>query len=267
MKIEILLSCMHQKDASIIQRTHVQSDILIINQCDIDMESKFSFIDARGNQCESRMIYTSERGLSRSRNMAIREAKGDICLICDDDELLIDGYVDVIAKAFVKYPETDVITFALNYPPKIFPTVEKKVGYIRAMKTNSLQIAFRRRSIVENHISFDVTMGSGSGNGCGEEVRFLFDCLKKGLNIRYVPQVIASVKQEGSKWFDGYTNVYFLNKGYSNRKLLGLLGAWLYSIEYAIVKYKRYKCDNTFWNAVYYQLKGTLFQWKKKNNV
>ena len=90
MRLEVLISCMHQKDASIIQRTNIQSDVLIVNQCNENREERFDFKNKKGELCIARMIYTAERGLSRSRNMALRNAKGDICLICDDDEILED---------------------------------------------------------------------------------------------------------------------------------------------------------------------------------
>lgn len=36
MTLNILISCMHQKDASIIKRSNVQSDVVVVNQCDHD---------------------------------------------------------------------------------------------------------------------------------------------------------------------------------------------------------------------------------------
>lgn len=43
MRLEVLISCMHQKDASIIQRTNIQSDVLIVNQCNENREERFDF--------------------------------------------------------------------------------------------------------------------------------------------------------------------------------------------------------------------------------
>lgn len=261
MTLEVLMSCMHQTDASIIERTNIQSNVLVINQCDRNSYQEFEFVNKHGEVCKARIIFTTERGLSKSRNMALKNAKGDICLICDDDEILENNYVESITSAFAKYPDRDILTFIVNTPQKrLYPSRAKKIGYIGAMRTASWQIAFRRRSIVDNNISFDEKMGSGTGNGSGEEIKFLFDCLKKGLKIRYIPQLIASVAQTDSKWFKGFTNTYFLNRGYSNRRILGLLLSWLYSIYFSITKYRTYCSDNTFWNALFYQIKGTIIK-------
>lgn len=252
MKLEVLISCMHQSNFGIVERTRVKSSALVINQSDSNEIAQVNY-----NGYVVRMFSTIERGLSRSRNMAITNAVGDICLICDDDEVLEDDYVETILSAFDKYAEADILTFKVNSPQKhSYPSKTKKVGYIGAMKTASWQIAFKRKSIVDNNIRFDEKMGSGTGNGCGEENKFLFDCLKKKLKIQYVPYLIASVAQTDSKWFKGYTNIYFYNRGYSNRRLLGLPLAWLYGIYFSIVKYNEYKADNTFWNALRYQLRG-----------
>ena len=258
MILEVLLSCMHQQDVSIVKRTNVQSNVLIVNQCSINKREILEFCNRKGKSCRIVMLHSMERGLSRSRNMAISNATGDICLICDDDEILVDGYNDIIINAFQKYPEASVITFALDYKNKKFPLKEKKVGYFRAMKTNSIQIAFRRDQILRNSIQFDVTMGSGTGNGGGEEVRFLFDCLKKGLKIRYIPKIIASVANNGSQWFQGFSDKYFLNRGWSNRRLLGLPLACCYAFYFSIKKYPMYRSDHTFWNALFYQLRGSF---------
>ena len=54
------------------------------------------------------MIYTTERGLSKSRNLAIANAKTDICLICDDDEIFVDNYEEIILNAY--YENKNVLT-------------------------------------------------------------------------------------------------------------------------------------------------------------
>ena len=83
MTFNILISCMHEKDTSIIERSNVQSDVVVVNQCDLDSVEEFDFVNKKGKTCHAKFINTTERGLSRSRNMAICNAWGDVCLICD----------------------------------------------------------------------------------------------------------------------------------------------------------------------------------------
>ena len=43
MTFNILISCMHQKDASIIKRSNIQSDVVVVNQCDHDSIEEYDF--------------------------------------------------------------------------------------------------------------------------------------------------------------------------------------------------------------------------------
>ena len=111
MNLEVLLSCMHQSDASIASQVNLQSDAVIVNQCDIDNTVEVSFNNSAGNPCKIKFISTKERGLSKSRNMAIRNSRADLCLIADDDECLDTDYPQTIIEAFQKYPQADIIAF------------------------------------------------------------------------------------------------------------------------------------------------------------
>ena len=91
LKLEVLISAMNQNDLSIADRSLCDSDVLIINQT-----NKNSFCEADRDFGHIRMLSTTERGLSRSRNMAINMARADICLFCDDDEILDKNYHNIL---------------------------------------------------------------------------------------------------------------------------------------------------------------------------
>ena len=165
MTLELLISCMYQNDISIVTEDKLQCDVLVINQCNKD-----DYSESMVNGYRVRMISTRERGLSVSRNMAINNSQADICLICDDDEVLMPDCAKNILQAFERHPKADIITFALRYGEKKFANIEKEVKYVEAMKTSSLQIAFRRKKIQKHRLSFNIKMGSGTGNGGGEEI-------------------------------------------------------------------------------------------------
>lgn len=208
-KLEILLSCMHQT-ADIIKRSNIKCNATIVNQCDKDDKRIFEFYCNEGTSMIN-WIDSSKRGLSRSRNMALHSASCDYCLISDDDEVFVDGVDKIIEKAFRENSQSDVLIFKLNNWETKYPSHTKNVGYIQAMRTASYQIAFRRAKIVENNIFFDEEMGSGTGHGAGEECKFLFTCLHKGLRLTFVPKTIATLRTGSeSQWFSGYDSKYFL---------------------------------------------------------
>ncbi len=247
MGLEVLVSCMYQDDCGIVQRSGITSDVLIINQCNKD--EYVQFVGRNGQNI--RMISTSERGLSKSRNLALKNAKGDICLFCDDDEQLTPTYSKVIETAFSDNPHADLIAFWVDIPSKRGKEIKKvkRLNYLDVLKTSSVQIAFRRESILKNEIFFDELMGSGTGNGGGEEVKFLINCLQKKLRILYLPQLIGSVSQTESRWFHGFTPQFMRNQGWSSRRILGEFWGYLYILLFLFRKYNLYKNDCSFIRA------------------
>lgn len=258
MKLEVLLSCMRQTDMSIAERSHIQSDLLIINQSgQNDYKEK-----KLGMYC-CRMISTTERGLSRSRNMALKNAKGDICLICDDDEVLDEGYQEKILNAFKQYPQADLLAFIVSvseagYDTKKYRDHVGKLNYFTSLKISSYQIAFKRQAILEKSIMFDESIGSGASTAGGEENIFLHDCLKKGLQLWFVPVHIAYASQEVSQWAHHlFTRTFFEDRGRFTKKLWGGHSfAFAYAFFYAMKKYPRYKHKTTFRIALFAMLKG-----------
>lgn len=254
-KLEILLSCMHQT-ADIIKRSNIKCNATIVNQCDKDDKRMFEFY----NNEETSMINwidSSKRGLSRSRNMALHSASCDYCLISDDDEVFVDGVDKIIEKAFRENSQSDVLIFKLNNWETKYPSHTKNVGYIQAMRTASYQIAFRRAKIVENNIFFDEEMGSGTGHGAGEECKFLFTCLHKGLRLTFVPKTIATLQTGSeSQWFFGYDSKYFFWHGWAIKRILGTHLAMVYALYTAVTKYSIYSKNLTPILAIKQMFKG-----------
>ena len=258
--VEVLISCMHQKDTSIIERTNIQSDVVVVNQCDVDKIEEFDFINKRGETCHAKFISTRERGLSRSRNMAIRNASGDICLICDDDEILKDDYPQLILDTYNSNIKCDFITFNIAIAERQFPNKKLKVGYIRALKTASWQITFIRNTIIRQGINFDVEMGAGITLGGSEENRFLFDCLNVGLKGIYTPTVIGTVHTVNSTWAVTKDNFprYFKDRGCAYRKLMGPFIGSLYILYSSFRKYSQYTNYCSFLTSIKLQFDGML---------
>src|SRR5690554_1166592 len=108
MKKSILLSTMNS-DESIIERVNIQGDAVVINQTDYDDKKT---IDVEKGLVK--FISVRDRGLSKSRNMAVRETDADICYFSDNDLTFVDNYLDIIDKAYDKFPDASVIAFRVD---------------------------------------------------------------------------------------------------------------------------------------------------------
>ena len=264
MNLEVLISCMNQQDMRIAEQTGIQTDALIVNQCMQAESSEDVSLDCNaievqnGSRGNIRMIRSNTRGLSKSRNLAIQHAAGDVCLLCDDDEQLDRSYENIILKAYEALPDADIICFRISNQPSRLTQKTQRLTKWTAMRIASWQITFRRESILKSGIRFDEDMGAGTGNGGGEEVKFLRDCIKAGLKSYYVPKSIGTVAQTDSTWFKGFDRDFFYKRGITNRYMLGLPLAVLYAAYYTFVKRELYKDYVTPWQSFKYTLDGII---------
>lgn len=236
MTLEVLMSCMHQQDGILVHKSRLTGNVVMINQCDREDYAEYSAANST-----VRMFSTTQRGLTKSRNMAINQAWADICLLCDDDETFVPGYEKAILRAYEENPQADVIIFKMVNRPPSFADKVMRLRFPQTIKVSSWQISFRRERLLASGVRFDELLGAGTGNGAEEELKFLLDCERAGLVIYYVPVPIASVAQEASTWFGGFTETFFENRGATTRYILGSGLASLYAIYYVVRKRSMYQ--------------------------
>lgn len=251
MTLEVLMSCMHQNDDTLVHNSKLTGNVLMINQCDHEDYVEYTTVSGT-----TRMFSTRDRGLTRSRNMAIANATGDICLICDDDEVFVPDYERAILKAYRDHPQADIIIFKMANRKPSFPDRVMRLGFPKTMKVSSWQISFRRERLLETGVRFDPLLGAGTGNGAEEELKFLLDSQRAGLIIYYVPVVIASVAQEASTWFSGFNETFFENRGATTRYILGTGPAVLYAVYYVLRKRALYQQNLSSGAALRATLRG-----------
>lgn len=234
-KTEILLSCMFLSDSKeMIKRSHITSDTVIINQCNEENYKEENICNAL-----LRTFSVTDRGLTKSRNLAISKSQADICIICDDDEIFNEGYEKAVSSAYDALPDADIIIFDMVDRPLKWGNSIKRLGYIDLMSVSSWQITFRREKLLASGVLFDENMGAGSGNGAEEEFRFLTQCRKAKLRIYHYPFRLASVAQTQSTWFKGFDEEFFVNRGNTTRYIMGLPLSVLYAAYYAFAKRKQ----------------------------
>ena len=141
------------------------------------------------------LINVNQIGLSKSRNLAIENAKADICLLADDDIVYENNFESIIINAFNLNPSADIITFKMNdfkgNSFKDYPII-KKHNKKSLSFVNSVVIAFRRNSIISNKVFFDENFGLGSTFQTADEYVFLRNALNLNLNIVFHNEVILS---------------------------------------------------------------------------
>lgn len=211
--VEVLMAVMNEKDLSIVEKSNIHSDVLIINQTNYnhfeEYKREFGLV---------RCLSVKDKGLSRSRNLALDLAKGDICLLCDDDVIYTDNYVEIVQTAFAKIDKADIIIFekigsryCANERSNYAKHIKKAPWY---KNYPSVVIAFKRKSILDNQICFHTLFGAGAVYEHGEDFLFCRQCVQKKMKIYIYPKII--LKLEGlqkSTWFRGYDEKFFFDTG------------------------------------------------------
>lgn len=248
--LEILISCMNQKNFDLLDKSNINSNALMVNQC--DRNEILEEVKGTGHR---KMICSTQRGLSRSRNLAMEHATGDIILFADDDEVFEEDVEKIILEAF-SVTDADIIAFDLRNYTKNLKRKVHKLTLFETLKISSCQIACKRKAIQKINLVFDVNLGAGTPNGAGEENKFLWDAYKAGLTIFYYPVYIAQLNQKESTWFAGFNKAYFYERGKVTGYFMGKSLAFLYAMYFIVTKYRLYKKDCCFMEALTSILKG-----------
>lgn len=228
-----------KNERDLIKRMNIKGNCVVVNQMSNHNEINRHTIN---EDKECIWIESTEKGLSRSRNQAIEFSNASISILADDDLTYRDDYEKIISNAYKENPQYDVIVFKVDskgFHFKNYSSKKRRLGYLSSMKVSSVQITFRT-NVIRDNIKFNKDFGSGSKFLMGEENIFLFDCIRKGLKVLYVPETIAELEQGESTWFSGYNEKYLIDRGASFYAMSPVLHPLLI-VQFAIRKRDKFK--------------------------
>lgn len=227
MILEILISTMYRKDFSFLEKmfpdNYEKYQILIVNQTDSESILKSDLENIR-------VINSFDFGLSKSRNLAIQNSIGDICLIADDDIEFLSNFEQIIIDSFNALKQASVILFKIeaftgeSYKP--YPQISKQLYRKKDIETaSSIEMTFKRRAVL-NRFYFNTSFGLGTNFPHGEEYLFLKQVLESNLEIHFQNKVIVKhslerstsnigsddfVKTQAALYFHDYKNLAYLH--------------------------------------------------------
>ena len=225
--------------------------VLLINQSDfIGVEESKSV----------RMISTTERGSSKSRNMALANVEAEYAIFADDDVAYVPDAEAIIASYFVDYPDADIVTFQIATPDggKFNPGYSNNIywhNWRTILKCASIEIAFKTQKIKASGLALDEKFGLGSKYRVHDEVIFLKDALGAGLKILYVPVPIVIHPAESSG--TNFTRDLIYSKGAAFVRLFGVKGMF-FNLLFSVKKYPIYKRQVGFFYFVCNMFRGSI---------
>lgn len=221
MKVQVLASVMNQNPETIAEKMNLDSDAVIINQCD-SFESRET--EYRGHRVQ--FFSFPDRGVGRSRNEAILRADGDICLFSDEDIVYEPGYAEAIAEEFEKNYDADMILFNVTISEERQTyriSARKRVHWYNCGRYGAVSFAIRRESLLSSGVTFSLLFGGGARYGSGEDSLFLKEFMSKGYKVYTAPVTIGREESRESTWFSGYHKKFFFDRGVLYRYLYGRL--------------------------------------------
>ncbi len=221
MKVQVLASVMNQSIEQIAEQMNIDSDAVIINQCDRLQQEEMEY---KGHQV--RFYSFPDRGIGRSRNEAIMRADRDICLFSDEDIVYENGYEQAIVAEFQCNPKADMILFNIEVEEErrtYHITERKKVHWYNCGRYGAVSFAVRRESLLASGVTFSLLFGGGAKYSNGEDSLFLKEFMDKGYQVYTAPVTIGRERPSESTWFAGYHEKFFHDRGVLYHFLYGRL--------------------------------------------
>lgn len=192
MKFEILLSTMFQTDLGFLDQIFCNNtindyNILIINQT---TESKI----LQSNATNIRVINSFERGTSASRNLGIKNAKGEICLFADDDTIFKPNFKNTILNSFEKHPDAYMVTFEAvdkNNNPHLNYCISGLHNKKTLRTIHMIVMAVKPKLLLEKNILFNEYFSLGGKFSGATEYVFLRNALYQNLKSYHQKKVIV----------------------------------------------------------------------------
>lgn len=190
--LEVLVATMNRTSMDFLYRMFSKSGldgfkVLVVNQTE-------NIAILKSNRPNIRVINSFEKGISKSRNLAIRNAEGPLCLNTDDDVVFEKDFAEKTVEAYNKF-HYPILTFkTLTTEGKDYWKYPKHSmthnRHVR-QKTLSIEISFKLSEIRDKELFFDERFGLGAQFEDGENFIFLSDAVKEGLTPSFVPDFIT----------------------------------------------------------------------------
>jgi glycosyltransferase involved in cell wall biosynthesis len=245
--IEILISTMNQDSLDFLVpmfpfKHFSNFSILIINQTQNEkiLTSSYSKV---------RVINSFEKGLTKSRNLALDNAVGRILVIADDDIVYQEGFIAKIMSAYDKFPEAAVINFSVVNSNrdliKKYPSGSKvNLNIFDILNVSSIEMTLNKKNIDISKIRFDESFGLGGAFEMGEEAIFLSDFKKKHQQLIFDSQIIVMHESQTSSEKKNITNKYYIQGALFSRIFKKKYIFWLFIKLFFDLKQKKIQFKN-----------------------
>ncbi len=185
----------------ILQGETVPAEILVVDQGN-NPETAERVQERQGGPVLVRWFHQREKGLSVSRNAALRGARCPVLAVTDDDCVPDSQWLAAISRVFALSPELAAVTGRIlplgPESPHLYPvssrtsTVRRRYrGKMAPWGIGSGANTTFRREWIERIGPYDERLGAGTPGGAGEDVDLIYRLLRAGGEIQYEPDAVV----------------------------------------------------------------------------
>lgn len=247
MRLQLLVAAMHTDATTLIKNMQIDSDAIIVSQGD---HYGYEELEYQGHKI--RYFAMAERGVGQNRNTSLLRADGDICLFADEDIVYEKGYAQTVLAQFEKHPEADMLVFNVQAAEGRETYHTESFGRVRWYNCGrypTYSFAARTEKLHKKNITFSLLFGGGAKYCNGEDSLFIAECIRKGLKVYKVPDLIGRENGRASTWFKGYDRKFFFDRGVLYSHLYGPL-AKIMAFRFVFTK-KSLICSEISWKKAY----------------
>lgn len=227
--IEILVSTMNRSSLDFLKSmfpSHFSDySILIINQTTQDNLLQSDYPNVR-------VINSFEKGLSKSRNLALQNAKGKLCVIADDDIEYKNDFQVKILKVFNENPDAAIASFRVEKPDGTLFKKYSVTGLINPYILQLLNIMsvemVLNKTVLQDKVKFDERFGLGAQFTMGEEGVFINSLLKQGFKIIIEPEVLLQHPEEHTNLKISVSEKYYVQGAFIYKIFHNNYFIWLF---------------------------------------
>jgi glycosyltransferase involved in cell wall biosynthesis len=219
-----ILPCLDSIAAALTHAAQIDAEIIVVDNGSQDDTAAIvrKWIDT----CvfPARLLQEPRKGVSRARNLALREARGDLLAIIDDDCRLSREYVTdllrhdaedtepVLRSGCVKLGDLEDLPLTITFLTRL-TRWHKKFDSARHENLGNCLLGcnmMMRRSLATHIGLFDERLGPGSPFYAAEDTDYVLRAYLNDITIEYVPDMVVfhhhgrKLPAEGKKLYRGY---------------------------------------------------------------
>jgi len=247
-KLEVIISTMHRNSLDFIDKMFQKSDVSKVNILVVNQTSDANLL--KSNSDSIRVINSFESGLSKSRNLAIKNSKSRYILITDDDVVFEPNFNQIILKAFKEKPEAGFLVFKAK-TLKGNDYRKYKNGDFEFSKHSiegvmSIEIACNLEKVKASGVMFDHLFGLGSKFETSEEYLFTRQLLQNKVKGFFCNHYIVSHPEYNSGQALASDKIIYARSALAYRKYKSLAYFWVIKFVFFLLRKKLISLNKVF---------------------